>query len=253
MMCVVAGRAGDVTGGVPMSRFHHLYVVFALMLFGMLAVPGSGQEPAKVGGKTEARGKELFDGKSLDGWKSADFFKHGKVHVADGTIVMEKGDRMTGVTYTRKDFPKIDYEVTLEGKKLAGNDFFCTTTFPVGDSFCSLVVGGWGGRVVGLSSVGGVDASENETRREMGFETGKWYRIRIRVTAKRIEAWIDAKQVVDLDSEGRKISTRIECIPNRPFGICTWDTAGAVRDIRVRLLTDEEKKAIAARQSESRP
>jgi Domain of Unknown Function (DUF1080) len=185
----------------------------------------------------DAGWKDLFDGKTLDGWKSSDFFKPGKVHVQDGAIVMEKGDRITGATYTRGDFPKIDYEVTLEGKKLAGNDFFCTTTFPVGDSFCSLVVGGWGGRVVGLSSINGMDASENETRREKGFETGKWYTIRIRVTAKRIAAWIDKEQVVDLDAEGLKISTRIECIPSRPFGVAAWDTVGAVRNIRVRKLT----------------
>ena len=28
-----------------------------------------------------------------------------------------------------------------------GSDFFCTTTFPVGDAFCSFVVGGWSGTV----------------------------------------------------------------------------------------------------------
>jgi hypothetical protein len=191
---------------------------------------------ALCAGQQDAGWKTLFDGKSLDGWKSSDFYKPGKIFVKDGAIVMEKGDRMTGVTYTGGDFPKVDYEVTLEGKKLAGNDFFCTTTFPVGKSFCSLVVGGWGGRVVGLSSINGMDASENETRRDKGFETGKWYAIRIRVTAKRVAAWIDKEQVVDLDADGLKLTTRIECIPSQPFGIATYDTVGAVRNIRVRSL-----------------
>jgi hypothetical protein len=197
------------------------------------------QEAAK--GKDASGWKVLFDGKSLDGWKAADFYQAGKVHVKDGAIVMEKGDRMTGATYIRGDFPKRDYEVTLEGKKLAGNDFFCTTTFPVGDSFCSLVVGGWGGRVVGLSNINGADASENETRLEKKFEPDRWYRVRIRVTAKRIDAWIDDEHVVDLDSEGLRITTRIECNVCRPFGVATWDTLGAVRAIRVRMLTDTEK------------
>jgi len=192
---------------------------------------------ALLSGQPDAGWKPLFNGKSLDGWKASDFYKPGNVSVKDGAIVMEKGDRMTGVTYSRGDFPKIDYEVTLEGKKLAGDDFFCTTTFPVGKSFCSLVVGGWGGRVVGLSSVNGMDASENETRREKAFETGKWYKVRIRVTAKRIAAWIDDEQVVDLDADGLRISTRIECIPSQPFGIATFETVGAVRNIRVRPLT----------------
>jgi len=195
--------------------------------------------------------KEFFDGKTLDGWKAAKFFKAGEVRVKDGMIVMEKGDRMTGVTYTRGDFPKMDYEVTLEGKRIDGRDFFCTTTFPVGKDHCSLVVGGWGGRLVGLSSLNGMDASENDTRIERGSEKDRWYRFRIRVTEKRIQAWIDADKVIDVDTEDRKISTRIECIPNHPFGIATWDTVGAVRALRVRPLTEAEKKAARERPAQS--
>jgi hypothetical protein len=226
---------------------------YALTLLALaLAEPTFGQKSSPPP-KGTAGWKELFDGKSLEGWKASDFFKPGKVHVQDGAIVMEKGDRMTGVTYARGDFPKIDYEVALEGKKVAGNDFFCTTTFPVGESFCSLVVGGWGGRVVGLSSINGADASENETRLEKGFEQGRWYRIRIRVTAKRIEAWIDDDRVVDLDSDGLRITTRIECIPSRPFGVATWETVGAVRAIRVRPLTEVEKTPKGAKKSDPGP
>jgi hypothetical protein len=150
---------------------------------------------------------------------------------------MEKGDMMTGITYDRKDFPRMNYEVSFEGKKISGNDFFCTTTFPVDRSYCSLVVGGWGGRLVGISSINGADASENETTRDMGFKHDQWYRVRIRVTPKRVEAWIDKEKVVDLDTDGITLSTRLECLPSQPFGICTWGTTGAVRDIGVRLLT----------------
>jgi hypothetical protein len=49
----------------------------------------------------------------------------------------------------------MNYEIKLEAKKVTGNDFFCGMTFPVGDSFCSFIVGGWGGPVVGLSSIDG--------------------------------------------------------------------------------------------------
>jgi lysophospholipase L1-like esterase len=204
-------------------------------------------QAARQNGK--AGWKQLFDGKSLAGWKSADFYKPGKVFVKEGAIVMERGTKMTGATYVRGDFPKMDYEVSLEGRKLAGNDFFCTTTFPVGDSFCSLVVGGWGGRIVGLSSINGADASENETSRHRRFKQGQWYRVRIRVTPKRIEAWIDAEKLVDLNTDGLKLSTRIECVPCRPFGVASWNTVGAVRDVRVRRLTEAERKAIAGSNS----
>src|SRR5207237_8509807 len=111
----------------------------------------------------------------------------GEVSVKDGAVVMERGADMTGVVYGRGDFPKADYEVSLEGKRLAGNEFFCTTTFPVGDDICSLVVGGWGGATVGLWSIDVLDASMNETSSNKEFEAGKWYRVRVRVTKDRIQ------------------------------------------------------------------
>src|SRR6516165_9034143 len=67
------------------------------------AAPGAGHE--------EAGGRTLFDGESLNGWRPADFFGSGKVHVKDGVLVMERGKLMTGIFYTRNDFPKMDYEV----------------------------------------------------------------------------------------------------------------------------------------------
>jgi hypothetical protein len=188
-------------------------------------------------------GKSLFDGKTLAGWKVTDFGKEGKVEVVDGAIVMERGKKMTGVTYAKDDFPKMDYELTFEGKKIDGEDFFATTTFPVADSFCSLVLGGWGGQVVGLSNIDGQNASENETTTSKEFKKGQWYKIRLRVTATRIQAWIDEKQYVDQDIKDRRLSLHIFSTPSKPLGFATWDTTGAVRDIKVRPLTDEEKKA----------
>lgn len=189
--------------------------------------------------------KPLFDGKSLDGWKKSYERGSGKVEVKDGAIVLGTGEKMTGVTYSKNDFPKTDYEVSLEAKRVEGRDFFATTTFPVGDAYCSLVVGGWGGMVTGISSINGADASENETTGSMEFKTGQWYKIRIRVTRDKLEAWIGDEKAVDVELKGRKVSTRIECEECQPFGICTWDTTGAVRDVKVRKLTDAEKKPAA--------
>lgn len=191
--------------------------------------------------------RKLFDGKSLEGWKETDFFKPGKVVVRDGAVVLEKGNDMTGITYGRTDFPKTNYEVTLEGKRLSGSDFFCTTTFPVGDAFCSFVVGGWGGSTIGISSINGADASENETNASMDFENDRWYRIRIRVTEGRIETWIGDQQKVDLDTTDRKLTVRLECRPCQPFGVATWNTVGAVRDIKVRKLGEKELAEIRAK------
>ena len=128
-----------------------------------------------------AKWKPLFDGKTLAGWKVTEFGGQGEVVVEDGSIVLGMGSSLTGITYEKKDFPKCDYEIQLEARRLDGVDFFSTLTFPVQDSFCSLVVGGWAGAVVGLSCIDHADASQNETTRYMKFNKGQWYRIRVEV------------------------------------------------------------------------
>ena len=45
----------------------------------------------------------LFDGKSLDGWKQADYVHSGEVKVDGGAIILNTGNAMTGITCTRKD------------------------------------------------------------------------------------------------------------------------------------------------------
>lgn len=179
--------------------------------------------------------KSLFDGKSLEGWKITNFGGEGDVEVKDGTIVMEFGSSLTGITYTG-EFPKTNYEISLEAMRMDGNDFFCGLTFPVEESFCSFILGGWGGAVVGLSSIDGHDASENETTQYKRFESEQWYKIRLRVTPERIQAWIDDKVWVDQDIVGRTISTRSEVNLSKPFGISAYETRSALRKLQIRDL-----------------
>ncbi len=120
--------------------------------------------------------------------------------------------------------------------RVDGSDFFCGLTFPVGENPCSLIVGGWGGGVVGLSSLDGEDAAHNETTRYLNFEKGRWYRIRLRVASAAIQAWIDDDKVVDVTTTGRTISIRSEVELSRPLGFATWSTTGALRNIWMRPL-----------------
>jgi len=189
--------------------------------------------------------KKLFDGETLTGWKVTEFGGQGKVEVKDGMIVMPTGNDMTGVTWAGNKLPRDNYELTLEGMRLAGGDFFCTTTFPVGKEPCTLVVGGWGGTVVGLSNVDGYDASNNSTSTFQNFKDKQWYRVRIRVTAAKIQAWIGDEQVVNQERKDHKFGIRFECDLCQPLGIATWCTAGAVRNIRLRQLPPDEIKSEA--------
>ena len=174
----------------------------------------------------------LFDGSSLKGWEITDFGTQGDVYVSGDKIVLGMGDGCTGITW-KEVFPATNYEVSLEAMRVDGNDFFCGLTFPVGMDPCSLIVGGWGGTVVGLSSINGLDASENETTLVKQFEKDRWYRIRLQVTEEVIQAWIDDEKVVDFTIGDNFLSIRPEVELSKPFGIASWRTTAAVRNIRL--------------------
>ncbi len=203
--------------------------------------PPEEQPPAP---KTDAdKGWEsLFDGKTLAKWKATPFGGEGKVFVKDGQLILDMptGD-MTGITWAgkRDDLPDIDYEISLKAMRVEGEDFFCGLTFPYKDSHATLICGGWGGGLVGISSFDDMDASENETSSFYEFKKGTWYDIRLRVCDNRIKAWINGKQVIDVEPGQRKVGTRIEVEDSIPLGIATWHTKAALKDIKMRRVLDE--------------
>src|SRR2546422_5278054 len=210
--------------------------VRSFLILLLLSLPSFSQEslpPAEENGW-----RRLFDSKTLENWRATNFGGEGNVDVEEGQIILEMGSDLTGISWTG-EFPAINYEISLEARRLAGNDFFCGMTFPVGHFPCSLIVGGWGGTVVGLSSIDDRDASENETGQLMNFKQGQWYLIRLRVTELKIEAWIDQKKVIDLATAHHKISIRPEVELSRPFGIASWRTKAGLRDIKMRRVEDE--------------
>ena len=194
----------------------------------------SKEKPAKQAEAFHSRDSGyLFDGNSLKGWDITDFGTQGDVYVSGDKIVLGMGDGCTGITW-KEEFPDADYEVTLEAMRVDGNDFFCGMTFPAGKDPCSLIVGGWGGAVVGLSSINGMDASENETTLIRQFEKDRWYRIRLKVTEDIIQIWIDDEIVVDFTIGDNFLSVRPEVELSKPFGIASWRTTAAIRNIRLR-------------------
>ena len=177
----------------------------------------------------------LFDGETLDGWEITNFGPQGPVYVSGGVIILGMGEGCTGITW-EKEFPVMNYKVTLEAKRVSGNDFFCGMTFPVGKEPCTLIVGGWGGTVVGLSSINKKDASENESTTLMKFEKDHWYRICLMVKEDTIKAFIDDTVVVDFVKGDKVLSIRPEVELSKQFGIASWYTTAALRNIRLEKI-----------------
>jgi hypothetical protein len=193
--------------------------------------------PAPITNLWSTNWTAVFDGKTLTNWAVTDFAGHGPVTVDAGQIKITMGDDLSGITWTNGSLPKTDYEISLDAVKVQGGDFFCGLTFPVADSSCSLIVGGWGGGLVGLSSLDDLDASENETTKTMRLETGHWYHVVVRVTPRKIEAWLDKEKVIDVSIVGRKVSLRAGAIYlSAPFGVATYATTAELKDFKLRLL-----------------
>jgi hypothetical protein len=227
-------RAGPIRRSPP-RRWAVAAGAVCLILSAMAAGQGVQDQPAG-----RPRTLVLFDGKSLDGWKKTDFYHAGEVQVENGTIVLKPGGPMTGITSTRQDLPRTGYELSYEAMRKSGADFFAAATFPVGKSFITLVNGGWGGNVTGLSSLNGMDASENETTQGYQYQDKTWYRFRVRVTDAVIRCWINDKELIAVNYEDKQVGTRIETRANEPLGFATYETGGAIRNIVIRRLTPAE-------------
>ncbi len=215
--------------------------VSLLVLAGLLWGCGPASETAQEAGDSREQPPEpvqewvLFDGKNLDQWKIIDFAGAGEVTVEDGELILGRGEILTGVVIAGDPPLRMNYEISLEAKRINGNDFFCGLTFPVEDVSVSFIAGGWGGGMTGISSIDGMDASENMTSSVQKYENDVWHRLRVRVTPGLLEAWINERQVVNLATEGRRLGMRFgeieDCVP---LGIAAYQTTSALRNIVVK-------------------
>ena len=225
-----------------------------ICLTGALAIGMCGcgkKEAAKTQASPPAALPTIQAPVSSDGWIAMETMAAGKWTAIEGATNVEwdQASRILRIGATNDlnglrwagSVPVTPYVVELEARRMSGNDFFCGLTFPVrdGKSSVSLIVGGWGGMLVGISSISGMDASENSTASIHDFENERWYRIRVEVRAERLQAWIDDQQVVDAYTEGEQLFLRrgpIEACA--PFGLATWMTQAELRGIQWRKLVE---------------
>ena len=63
--------------------------------------------------------RELFNGRTLEGWAVTDFGGQGEIEVKEGKIVARMGAVLTGIHFTNS-IPTNRYEVSLEAMKIDG-------------------------------------------------------------------------------------------------------------------------------------
>ena len=172
------------------------------------------------------------------GWESVKYGGEGDPYMRNGilTLPMAVNGALTGVSYIGDSLPTSNYVITLEARRIEGNDFFVGLTFPYHDSFATLILGGWAGATCGLSSIDGRDASENETSRFIHFKDEQWYSVRLRVTADSIRATVDTIRVVDISCVGKEIHLRAGTSLSTPLGLSTYLTTGEIRNMCIELL-----------------
>jgi len=222
-------RAISVSVGSIMKSLEHVYHAGELVA-----------ELQKARQRGNGNWTPLFDGHKLGDWQSSEFGTDGPLEVINGEISIGMGDPLSGITW-QGDFPQENYELSLEAKRVEGFDFFCGLTFPVGKDSCSLILGGWGGGLVGLSSIDGLDASENDTNQYLEFDDNRWYAVRVRVEADSITCLLDGKELIVQARAGREISIRPEMFMCKPLGVATYATTGRLRNLQYRLLGEREE------------
>ncbi len=205
------------------------------LILGCASPPTAGEAPPAAGPWLEL----------LDGWEPVPFGGEGEVEfLADG-LRFGYGLALTGVRWAPDSLPdgaplpRDDYELELLATRLGGADFFCGLSFPVGEDALTLVLGGWGGSLCGISCLDGGDASANETTRYLRFEQGRAYAVRLRLLGGELTVWLDEELLYQLPLAGRRLELRPEILAGGPLGLASFQTAAEVRQVRIRRLRPE--------------
>lgn len=179
----------------------------------------------------------VLDGTVLDGIDVTLFGGEGEVWVKEGQLILEPGMLLTGIGWPDLKLPP-EFELEVTAARLSGTDFFCALTVPIGDEYATVVLGGWGGAITGLSCVDGEDASENETRTFRDYKDGTDYTLRVQVTADVVSATVDDQSLFSVSRDGRRFEVRPEVFLSRPVGIASFATRAAISNVRWRALAD---------------
>ena len=193
-------------------------------------------------GESSPKRWALLESEMVQHWNPVALEDSGMAQVMTGEITLPAGKPMTAVKFEAWEalkLPVTDYAIEFEALRVEGQDFFGAVTFPVRSlkTCATLVNGGWGGGLVGISSIDEQTAAENATRSEHRFVNGQWYRFRLEVRDEEIKGWLDGRLIINASIKGRTISLRPGDIEQcAPFGVATYGTTGRLRGLVVEAL-----------------
>ena len=184
---------------------------------------------------------QLFNGRDLTGWKTADLFEGGKVAVLpDGAVECDFGNPMTGIAYTNTP-PRMNYELSLQAVRVQGSDFFVALTLPIETNYCTIIIGGWGGNLCGTSSVDYLDASENQWSENTTLENERWYTLRVRVTPGVLQVFLDETlYTARVEGPPSRFSLRSgsDIDKTGPLGLASYRTKARWRNFTLTPITE---------------
>jgi len=183
----------------------------------------------------------LFNGKDLAGWKIAEMTDRGMVSVlADGSVECGPGNPMTGIVYTNEP-PRMNYELSLQAVRVKGSDFFVALTIPVEKHYCTVIIGGWGGGICGVSSFDFLDAAENQWAECRNLENERWYTLRVRVTPGVLQVFLDETLYtarIEFDNPARfSLRPGSDIDKTVPLGLATYGTLARWRNFTLTPIT----------------
>ncbi|MDD4017555.1 MAG: DUF1080 domain-containing protein [Kiritimatiellae bacterium] len=184
----------------------------------------------------------LFNGKDLTGWRVADMFGSGTVTVlADGSVECGPGNPMTGIAYTNEP-PRMNYELSLQAVRVKGSDFFAALTIPIEKNYCTVIIGGWGGGLCGISSIDYMDAAENPWSEGLNLENERWYTLRVRVTPGVLQVFLDENlytaRVEFEDASRFSLRSGSDIDKTTPLGLATYRTLARWRNFTLTPVTE---------------
>ena len=185
----------------------------------------------------------LFNGKDLSGWKVVAYDGGGAVEVRpDGAVSCAAGAPMSGIAYTNP-VPTMSYELKLEVMRVEGSDFFVGLTIPIEENFCTVIIGGWGGNLCGVSSINYMDASESQWSRAVGFENNRWHTLRVRVMPNVLQIFLDEKKTyharIDYEKSTQfSLRSGSDIDKTKPLGLATYQTHAQWRNFTLTKITE---------------